>query len=186
MAPGTGGATRKVFAHTPDENVEGRPIIGGEFNSTNLLSRGWTRTAIKKLLGAPDRRRPTVHRWRTRLETLYSIDRVLKAEATPEFKKVRERSDYESRLSYYGPGIRVASRDLLLSKPPDLMAHELGVLKLLLVNGRTERSVAKALKITQQAVSLIKRKLLSRPEFKTFFRNPGRWENPEKSARGLY
>jgi hypothetical protein len=49
-------------------------------NKKCLLKRGWTRTAIKRILGEPDRRGDN-HRFSTkRAECLYNRERVLKAE----------------------------------------------------------------------------------------------------------
>ncbi len=53
----------------------------GSVNQTFLLRRGWTRTAIKRILGQPDRRIAMRLFRRDRPECRYDMARVLAAEA---------------------------------------------------------------------------------------------------------
>lgn len=52
----------------------------GYQNKTDLLKRGWTRTAIRRILGEPDKRVPRVGLRPDRPECLYSDERVNQAE----------------------------------------------------------------------------------------------------------
>jgi hypothetical protein len=49
-------------------------------NKLFLLRRGWTRTAIKRVLGEPDQRIPRKEFRQDRLECQYSMARILEAE----------------------------------------------------------------------------------------------------------
>jgi hypothetical protein len=49
-------------------------------NKAFLLKRGWTRTAIKRILGEPDRKILMRRRWRNRPECRYDMARVTAAE----------------------------------------------------------------------------------------------------------
>lgn len=65
----------------------------GAVNKAFLLKRGWTRTAIKRVLGEPDRRIVMRHRRKDRPECRYDMTRVLAAEdAGPiRFRRAPER-----------------------------------------------------------------------------------------------
>ncbi len=62
----------------------------GSVNTKFLLKRGWTRTAIRKILGEPDRRIPMLQR-PDRPECRYDVQRVLAAEASGAVR-LRDRS----------------------------------------------------------------------------------------------
>jgi hypothetical protein len=52
----------------------------GGYNKADLLRRGWTRTAIARILGEPDRRLPRQEFRRDRPECIYERARVEAAE----------------------------------------------------------------------------------------------------------
>ena len=68
----------------------------GVWNLSDLYRRGWTRTAIKRFLGEPDRRIP-LRRREDRSECLYDRGRVLSAEATG-FMRFRKASEGPRRI----------------------------------------------------------------------------------------
>jgi len=53
----------------------------GFVNKAQLIERGWTRTAIKRLLGEPDHRTLTGNCNKDRPECCYDTERVLQVEA---------------------------------------------------------------------------------------------------------
>jgi hypothetical protein len=59
-------------------------------NRAWLLERGWTRTAIQRILGEPDLKE--VHK--DRIEYLYDIARVLQAEESGPIRYRKSRTDY--------------------------------------------------------------------------------------------
>jgi hypothetical protein len=56
-------------------------LAGSSVNKKYLLARGWTRTAIKRILGEPDRRLTLKRRRKDRPECRYDLARVLAAES---------------------------------------------------------------------------------------------------------
>lgn len=167
----------KELVHTPNEELEGVPCDDDgnlQLNKKELLARGWTRTAIDKLLGEPDRKRPTKYRGKTRLESLYTINRVLEAEATAEFEKIFEGSAYRATLDYYAPGIRVTAMLLLEVPPADLGKEDQLILQWHFVEEDTIEEVARKLGLSRDSIEVAKRRILQRPAFDKFFRRARR------------
>jgi hypothetical protein len=66
-----------------DDSVDYRGVdirVYGSVNKAFLLERGWTRTAIKRILGEPDSRIARRDRPKDRPECRYDVARVLAAE----------------------------------------------------------------------------------------------------------
>jgi hypothetical protein len=57
---------------------------------SELLRRGWTQGLIEKLLGKPDQLMTNSHHRSGPKMRLYARTRVLKAEASPDFRAVQE------------------------------------------------------------------------------------------------
>jgi hypothetical protein len=64
----------------PTKRSETLKLEYGTVNKAFLRERGWTRTAIKRILGEPDRRIQMVQFRKDRPECLYSMSRVIEAE----------------------------------------------------------------------------------------------------------
>jgi hypothetical protein len=88
----TPGSSR-VFYYPPGANLDDEQYQlrsapyqaeGGSVTKAALLRRGWTRTAIVRILGEPDRRIIRRDHRRDRPECRYDIQRVLKAEEDKE------------------------------------------------------------------------------------------------------
>ena len=90
-----------LFAAQEDESPMRRwrlPTYGC-VNKSFLLARGWTRTAIKRILGDPDRRLVMRGRPPSRPECLYDVKRVREAErrGPSRFRRPPHRNDQEQQ-----------------------------------------------------------------------------------------
>jgi hypothetical protein len=85
----------RVLGWEPDQ-TKAQDDRKREYSSVNkqfLLSRGWTRTAIKRILGEPDRHTPMVQFRKDRPECRYEMERVIAAEnaGLTRFRKAGDR-----------------------------------------------------------------------------------------------
>src|SRR5690242_7174637 len=88
-------APAQVKAKSPRDPVKRPSLQGyGSVNKALLLQRGWTRTAIKRILGEPDRRITLRRRRKDRPECLYDVARVQAAEEAGviRFRRVPDRN----------------------------------------------------------------------------------------------
>ncbi len=148
-----------------------------EANKNWLFLRGWTKTMIRRFLGAPDRisvlrlRRSQIRR-KDRPECLYSMRRVLDAEYTPEFlawkarlDRIRERAEsrsddlrIESKPRYGRPlcGWETEIPDYARAAYEALSDRDKRIIVLLFRRGKRQREVAGEIQVSQQTVSLVK------------------------------
>jgi hypothetical protein len=70
----------------------------GRVNKAFLLKRGWTRTAITRLLGKPDSKIVRWNRWKDRPECFFDMQRVLQAEEVGAIRFRRKAGEPVKRL----------------------------------------------------------------------------------------
>jgi len=151
----------------------------GDVNKNWLFLRGWTKAMIRKFLGPPNSTRA----FRTqrnqilrkdRPECLYSYARVSDAESTPEFRawkirleRMRERRELRADgLPDRQPARnrRVVFEEAIPRKYWDLYgalsARDQSIITMTLVDGVRQRTVAKRNRVSQQTVSLVKKRFL--------------------------
>ena len=87
----------KPVSTQPLRNVY--PAEHPHLSAFDLFSRGWTETMIQRFLGPEDRRTPVDHWANWQGARAYALDRVERAESTPEFEKYFLASSKRRRLS---------------------------------------------------------------------------------------
>jgi len=92
--------------HYPSTGCENNPLVGalGGFNKADLLRRGWTRTAITRVLGRPNRIIP-VWRNKARPECVYCQQRVFDAEAAGAIRYRATPKETAARLERIGEDV---------------------------------------------------------------------------------
>lgn len=161
-----------------------------------MKSRGWTRAAIKRFLGEPDFHLSGVQRWREtpgipmhasgfrsdRPECCYRMERVLRAEGSPEYMAWKARKQQSLR---HGPPKTARERRAILADNIDVFMaggllqmtghgapawvrnalrrmsrRDQRVLNLLLVRGWTQAAVGRRVGVCQQTISRIRSRFL--------------------------
>jgi hypothetical protein len=79
------------------------------FAVSEVRARGWTATMIERILGEPDQLTDNPHGWGSMMR-LYKAERVIQAEATPDFKAFVERGAKRRAAAKAAAPVAVATK----------------------------------------------------------------------------
>jgi len=108
--------------------------LGNFIVKSTVKSRGWTDSAINRFLGEPDKERPNPYSKKMPSMKLFSEDRVIEAEKTPEFEKWskqyearKNRGKEQAKLNQESFLEAVREHDLTIPAMPDDVLTRLAV-----------------------------------------------------------